>query len=217
MVASKAELKCDVKRKQTNKKLKSSSFCYFFLRLCQTESNWKCGNARNQQLEMDPMGEETKFLLLRRTNEPPPPTPPAHRQSDRRWCRLWVEAGISATASTPTTPENPTPTPRKSKQSYCHFNIRKKGVFWFDRRYMATPNENSQVPVNFYGSEINQRNFNYCAWESETNVWTSRATPCSYRPAGTQARRHVAPSYLFYCIMHRGLSWLFLSKFGPNS
>lgn len=181
------ELKYDVKQKRANRKLKSSSFCYFFCDCAkQTESNWKCGNARNQQLEMDPMGEETKFLLLRRTNEPTPPPPPAHRQSDRRSCRLWGEAGVSATASTPTTPENPTPTPRKSKQSYCHFNIRKKGVFWFDRRHIATPNENSWVSANFYGSEINQRNFNYCAWENETTVWVSRATPRSYRSADSK-------------------------------
>lgn len=146
---------------------------------------WKC--ERNQQLEMDPMREETKFLLLRRTNEPTPPFPlqPTDSRTDAH-ADCGAEAGISATASTPTTPEKPTPTPSKSKHSNCHFNIRKKGVFWFDRRHMATPNQNSEVSTNFYGSEINQRNFDYCAfeWEDETTLCANRATPCSYRSVG---------------------------------
>lgn len=77
---------------------------------------------------MDPMREETKFLLLRRTNEPTPPLLPIDSRTDAH-ADCGAEAGISATASTPTTPEKPTPTPSKSKQSYCHFNVRKKGVF----------------------------------------------------------------------------------------
>lgn len=177
--------KCDVKRTRANSKLKSSSFCYFFCDCAkQTESNWKCGNARNQELEMDPMGEEAKFLLLRRTNEPTPPLLPIDSRTDAH-ADCGAEAGISATASTPTTPEKPTPTPSKSKQSYCHFNVRKKGVFWFDRRHVATPNQNSEVSANFYGSEINQRNFNYCVfeWGDETTAWASRATPRSHLSA----------------------------------
>ena len=81
----------DVKRKRANSKLKSSFFFCFFFCDCakRTESNCKCGKCEtNQQLEMDPMREETEFLLLRRTGELTPPLSPAHRQSDRRSCRL---------------------------------------------------------------------------------------------------------------------------------
>jgi len=126
---------------------------------------------------MDPMREETEFLLLRRTGELTPPSlqPTDSRTDAHADCE--AEAGISATASTPTTPEKltPTPTPSKSKHSYCHFNIRKKGVFWFDRRHMATPNQNSEDSTNFYGSKINQLNFNDCAfeWEDEMTVWAN--------------------------------------------